>query len=182
MAHRHLTTAVTLLVLVGILVVGVVLGSKSLFAPLPDSGQAAETPSPTCATQTVKKGQRIRSSQVQVSVFNGGTRSGLADETLTSLVKRGFTAGDAGNAPSDMKVKRVRVFTTTKNDLSATLVARQFGRSTKVVVTDTDLGPGVDVVVGNRFHELAHARRAIAVRQSSSVCVPVPEPSATPAG
>ena len=122
MARRHLTTGITLLVLVGILVVGVVLGSKSLFAPLPDSGQAAETPSPTCATQTVKKGQRIRSTQVQVSVFNGGTRSGLADETLQPLVKRGFTAGDAGNAPSGTEVKRVRVFTTTENDLSATLV------------------------------------------------------------
>ena len=182
MARRHLTTGITLLVLVGILVVGVVLGSKSLFAPLPDSGQAAETPSPTCATQTVKKGQRIRSTQVQVSVFNGGTRSGLADETLKSLVKRGFTAGDTGNAPSGTEVKRVRVFTTTKNDLSATLVARQFGRSTKVVVSDTDLGPGVDVVVGNKFDGLAKARHVITVRKSSSVCVPVPETGATPAG
>jgi hypothetical protein len=181
-AHRHLTTGITLLVLVGILVVGAVLGSKSLFAPLPDSGQAAGSPSPTCTTQTVKKGQRIRSTQVQVSVFNGGTRSGLADETLKSLVKRGFTAGDTGNAPSDTKVRRVRVFTTTSNDLSATLVARQFGRSTKVVVTDTDLGPGVDVVVGNKFDKLAKARHVIAVRKSSSVCVPVPEPSASPAG
>ena len=177
MTHRHLTTGITLLVLVGILVVGAVLGSRSLFAPLPDSGQAAGSPTPTCSTQTVKKGQRIRSTQVQVSVFNGGTRAGLADETLKSLTKRGFTAGETGNAPSGTTVKRVRVYTTTKNDLSATLVARQFGRSTQVVVTDTDLGPGIDVVVGNKLHRLAKARHVIKVRTSSSVCVPVPSAS-----
>ena len=84
MARRHLTTAVTLLVLVGILVVGVVLGVKTLFAPLPGSDDASAKPSASCSPKTVRKGQRIRSSQVQVSVFNGGTRSGLADETPVS--------------------------------------------------------------------------------------------------
>jgi hypothetical protein len=177
--HRHLTTAITLLVLVGILVVGAVVGSRSLFAPLPGKGQAAGTPTPTCSTQTLRKGQRIRSTQVQVSVFNGGTRSGLADETLKSLAKRGFTSGTTGNAPTSTTVKRVRVYTTTTNDLSAVLVARQFGRSTKVVVSDTDLGPGVDVVVGNRLHGLTKARHVIKVRKSSSVCVPVPSASPT---
>ena len=102
---------------------------------------------------------------MQVSVFNGGTRSGLADETLAQLRERGFTPGDTGNAPSGTEVKRVRVLHHERNDLAATLVARQFGRSTKVVVTDTDLGPGVDVVVGNKFDKLAKARRVIVVRK-----------------
>lgn len=183
MARRHMTTAITLLVLVGILVVGLLLGVKSLFAPLPGGGQAAATPSPSCAPKTVLKGQRIRSTQVQVSIFNGGTRAGLADKTMGALAKRGFTKGKVGNAPSDARVKTVRVLTTEKNDLSAQLVARQFGRKTKVTVTDTDLGPGIDIIVGDDFEKLARARRVIVVKKSSSVCVPLPsQPASTDAG
>ncbi len=177
MARRHLTTAVTLLVLVSILVLGVVLGVKTLFAPLPGSDKATATPSPSCSPKTVRKGQRIRSTQVQVSVFNGGTRSGLADETMRLLARRGFTQGDVGNAPSDAKVSRVRVLTTEKNDMAATLVARQFGRTTRVIVTETDLGPGIDVIVGNKFGKLAKAKRVLVAQSSSSVCVPLPSAS-----
>ena len=182
MARRHLTTAVTLLVLVGILVLGVLIGVKTLLAPLPGSDKATAAPSPTCSPKTVKKGQRIRSSQVQVSVFNGGTRSGLADETMRQLERRGFSPGDVGNAPTDAKVGRVRVLTTEKNDMAAALVARQFGRSTRVVVTTTDLGPGIDVIVGNKFGKLAKAKRVLVAKASSSVCVPLPGASSTGAG
>ncbi len=179
MTHRHLTTAVTLLVLVCILVLGVLLGVKTLFAPLPGSDKATATPSPSCSPKTVKKGQRIRSTQVQVSVFNGGTRSGLADETMRLLARRGFTQGDIGNAPTDAKVSRVRVLTTEKNDMAAALVARQFGRTTRVIVTDTDLGPGIDVIVGNKFGKLAKAKRVLVAQSSSSVCVPLPSATTT---
>ena len=179
MTHRHLTTAVTLVVLVSILVLGVVLGVRTLFAPLPGSDKATATPSPSCSPKTVKKGQRIRSTQVQVSVFNGGTRSGLADETMRLLAQRGFTQGDVGNAPTDAKVSRVRVLTTEKNDMAAALVARQFGRTTRVIVTDTDLGPGIDVIVGNKFGKLAKAKRVLVAQSSSSVCVPLPTASTT---
>jgi hypothetical protein len=174
MARRHLTTAVTLLVLVGILVLGAMLGMKSLFAPLPATGGATASPSPTCTPKTVKKGQRIKSTQVQVSVFNGGTRAGLASSTMRVLTKRGFTAGDIGNAPSGARVRFVRVLTTEKNDMAARLVARQFGHSTKVRLSGTDLGPGIDVIVGNRFHKLAKARHVIVAHTSSTVCVPPP--------
>ncbi len=172
LGRRHLTTAVTMLVLVGILVLGVVIGVDRLFAPVPGSEEPVAEPEPTCTTQTVRKGQRIRSSQVQVSVFNGGTRSGLADETLNVLTRRGFKPGDAGNAPAGTKVAKVQIWTTEKNDSSARLVARQFGKATKVRVVDQDLGPGVDVIVGNKFSKLAKAPRALTVRKPSSVCVP----------
>ena len=179
MQRRHLTTAVTLLVLVGILVLGVLVGTKSLFAPLPENGGAVATPSPTCSPKVVKKGQRIRSTQVQVSVFNGGSRAGLADETSQLLKARGFAVGKVGNAPSDAKVRRVRVLTTEKNDMAAQLVARQFGRATKVTLSKTDLGPGIDVLVGNDFEDLARAKRVIVAKKSSSVCVQRPADDAT---
>jgi hypothetical protein len=173
MRKRHLTTAITLLVLVGILVLGVVLGVNALFAPLPNETPAA-TPSPTCTVKAVKKGQRIVPRQVQVSVFNGGTRGGLAGGTMQALASRGFKRGKVGNAPTGTTVKWVQVWTTLPNDDSARLVARQFGRETKVRVTRTDLGPGIDVVVGDALGKLAKEKRFVIVRRSSSVCIRVP--------
>jgi hypothetical protein len=177
MRRRHLTTAITLLVLVTILVTGVVIGVDKLFAPLPSSEQPVATPSPTCTLRTVRKGQRVIPRQVQVSVFNGGDRAGLAGETMKSLSSRGFRRGEVGNAPSNVKVRRVQVWTTLRNDDGARLVARQFGRTTKVRITRTDLGPGVDVVVGDSFRKLAKGKRFVVALRSSSVCVPLPSPA-----
>jgi len=168
---RHLTTGITLLVLVGILVLGVVLGTQYLLRPLPGSSPTA-TATPTCSTKTVKKGQRIAARQVQVSVFNAGSRAGLADETMNDLTGRGFTRGQVGNSPASAKVSRVQVWTNRRNDAAARLVARQFGASTKVRFLSRDLGPGVDVLVGDSFHKLTTAPRAIVVKRSQSVCLP----------
>jgi len=181
MRGRHLTTAVTMLVLIGILVLGVILGVNTLLAPLPGDNSPAAQPSPTCSTQTVKKGQRILAAQVQVSVFNAGTRAGLADKTMGLLAKRGFKRGSVGNAPA-AKIKKVQVWTTEKNDPAALLVARQFGRSTVVHYTKTDLGPGVDVLVGNSFSKLAKSKKVLVVHKPSSVCVPVSASPSTDEG
>ncbi len=180
MSGRHVTTGVTLLVLLGILVAGGLYGLDALFKPLPgdSSGKAAG-----CSTTSIKKGQRIRAHQVQVSVFNAGTRSGLADETLGALRARGFRKGEAGNAPSGSKVKRVQVWTTQRNDAAARLVAQQFGRATKVRFVDTDLGPGVDVVVGNRFGKLVKAKRVLVVKKPAAACLPTKaKPSGSASG
>jgi hypothetical protein len=182
MARRHLMTAITMLVLVGILVLGVILGVNTLLAPLPGDSTPAASPSPTCTTHTVKKGQRIKSTQVQVSVFNAGTRAGLADETMGLLNARGFKRGTVGNASSAKKVKKVQIWTTDKNDPAALLVARQFGRHTVVHYTKTDLGPGVDVIVANGFRKLAKPKKVLVVRKSSSVCVPVSASPSTDEG
>jgi hypothetical protein len=173
MTGRHLTTAVTLLVLCGLLLLGGVVGVKTMLSPIPGNQPAAGgSPSPTCSTANVKKGQRIRSRQVMVSVFNAGTTVGLADQTLHRLAKRGFRAGDHGNAPSNVKVRFVQVWTTKKHDATARLVALQFGRKTRVKVTRTNLGQGVAVVVGNDFKGFKKAPRSITVRTRQQVCLP----------
>jgi hypothetical protein len=168
---RHITTGVTLVVLVGILAAGAVVGAKSLLAPIGNSETA--TASPTCTTTAVKKGQQIRPQQVQVSVFNAGTRTGLAQLTLSRLVKRGFRRGEVGNAPASVHVKRAQVWTRLRHDPAAILVARQLGKGTAVERTKVNLGIGVDVVIGNGFHGLAKAPKAVVARQSTSVCAPV---------
>lgn len=173
MTTRVITSAVTMLVLIGLLVVGAVWGWNSLFAPLPDDVTAAVEPEPTCAMQTVGPDADVRADQVQVSVFNAGSRSGQAGRTLDRLVGRGFLPGDIGNAPEDVNVRRVQVWAEAKDDARARLVARQFGPKVKVRVSDEDLGPGVDVVVGNNLDKLAKAPRQLKVKQEQEFCLPV---------
>jgi hypothetical protein len=171
MRGRHLTTAVTMLVLLAILAAGALWGARALFAPIPSADPTAR-PSAGCVTKSVRKGQRITAKQVQVSVFNAGNRAGLADETMVSLTRRGFSKGDVGNAPETSRVKVAQVWTTERNDTAARLVARQFGPRIKVRRVARDLGPGVDVVVGNGLGKLAKAKRSIVATKASSVCLP----------
>lgn len=172
MGRRQITSAVTMMALVAILVLGAVWGWKSLFAELPEDGMASEEATPTCTTEQIKAGQRIRSTKVRVSVFNNSTRSGLAGSTLEKLLNRGFIAGDAGNAPSDADVRRVEVWSTVEDDPRARLVARQFGKDVTIRFSDEDLGPGIDVIVGDRFRDLVKAPRALKVKQAQEICVP----------
>jgi hypothetical protein len=173
MRRRQILSTITMTALIGILVLGAVWGWRSLFAPLEDGTSAAEEPAPTCTTERIGRGARLRSTQVRVSVFNASSRSGLAGRTLDGLLNRGFLAGEAGNAPSDLEVRRVEVWSTEENDPRARLVARQFGKKVRIRFSDDDLGPGVDVIVGDRFDELAKAPRSIRVRQPQEICVPI---------
>jgi hypothetical protein len=167
---RRITTAVTLLVLLLVLAGMAVYGFKSLTSPLPGRAAAKQT----CTGAEKQLDKFLERSEVQVSVFNAGTRSGLASSTLDQIETAGFRAGNAGNAPKGAKVGRVVIWTTTPDDPAAALVAKAFGRRTKVVVTSTDLGPGIDVLVGNRLTGLApHAPRRIKLAAPVETCVPV---------
>ena len=54
--RRHVTTGITLLVLVCILAAGAWVGTQYLFAPLP--GEQPADSSPGCATKALRRGQR----------------------------------------------------------------------------------------------------------------------------
>ncbi len=150
MTGRRLTTAITMVVLVVVLGAMAVFGFKAALAPLP-GGSATD---PSCSG-TEKQVQRyLERSDVQVSVFNAGNRGGLAGRTLDKLERGGFRPGNVGNAPKSAQVRRAIVWTTKPNDSAARLVALALGRGTHVEVTKTDLGPGVDVLVGNKFKRL----------------------------
>jgi len=145
---RRITTAVTLTVLVVVLAAMAVYGFRAATAPLPGADGPADD---DCSTTEKEVKRFVRRDEVQVSVFNAGDRKGFAGTMLERLEEAGFRAGNAGNAPAGAKVPRVVVWTTEDDDASARLVARSFGPRTRVVVTETDLGPGVDVLVGNRL-------------------------------
>ena len=170
MSGRKLTTAVTLVVLLLVLVGMAAYGYNQLTAPLPERPSAEEK----CTGAEKEVQGFLKRRQVQVSVFNAGNREGFAGATLEKIVDAGFRAGNAGNAPKSAQIRRAVVWTTDKDDPAATLVAKSLGRRTKIEITETDLGPGVDVIVGNRFKGLdKKAAKRIRLPRPVTTCVEV---------
>jgi LytR cell envelope-related transcriptional attenuator len=166
-AKRRTLTAVTLTVLVALLAVGAFIGWRALFSPLANESEAGSDQG--CA-DGVARGDTVRTRDVTVSVYNAGTRAGLAGQTQNELAARGFIPGDLGNAPDDVSsVRFVRVLAETRRDPAARLVALQFGRDTRVQAAP-DLGSGVEVVVGDRFGGLVKAPRRIRADAPGSGC------------
>lgn len=172
MTGRHVTTAITMVVLCLIVAVAAVVGFNALFAPLPGMDEEpAAAPSETCAVEPVDKGRRLHSRQVVVNVFNAGTRAGLAGATMDALRARGFRGGTIDNAPEGTSVRRVQVWAAPGEEDAGRLVARQFGRRTPVTTPEVDPVAGIDVVVGDRFRTLRRAPRSVEVRQEAeSTC------------
>ena len=170
MSGRKLTTAVTLVVLLLVLIGMAAYGYNQLTAPLPERPSAEET----CTGAEKEVQGFLKRKQVQVSVFNAGNREGFAGSTLEKFVDAGFRAGNAGNAPKSAQIRRAVVWTTEEGDPAAKLVATSLGRRTKIEITETDLGPGVDVIVGNKFKGLNRkAPKKIRLADPVEKCVPV---------
>lgn len=172
MTDRRLVPAATMTVLVLLLVLGAVLGWRAVTAPFSDTADAdSDSAEAQQCEDGLAKGDLVHTDDVTVSVFNAGSRSGLAGQTQQQLVSRGFIPGSAGNAPGNLSgVKYVRVLAPAKNDPAARLVARQFGPNTFIQVGRRDLGPGVDVVVGDDFVGLVDAPRRMRARAAGSGC------------
>ena len=170
MTGRRITTTLTLMVLLVVLVAMAVYGFKAATAPVGDGDEAVQKS--TCSAEDREVRNFLRRSDVQVSVFNAGDRAGFASQTLEKVEAAGFRGGDAGNAPEDVDVRRALVWTTKPADPEARLVALALGRNTRVEVTETDLGPGVDVLVGNRFKGVdKSAVKRLRLARPVSTCV-----------
>jgi hypothetical protein len=161
---------VTLLVLVGLVGLGGYYGYRALFSPVPDDAVTASSGDRTCEAG-LRKGETVRPRDVTVTVLNAGSRSGLAGEVQDRLARRGFLRGTIDNAPEDLPVRFVRVLAPSPKDPAALLVAAQFGDNTYVQRSRQDLGPGVVVIVGDRFRGLApRAPRRVRATVAGSGC------------
>jgi len=165
-------TTATLVVLLALLLVGAVVGWRQLTAPLPTAPQASEEG--PCEMVRVSRGSPVRPGMVVVSVYNAGTRSGLAGKTLEQLIRRGFAPGVTGNADRELRVPVAQVWTTDKGDPAAQLVRRHLGRARLLVKPEGQVeGDGVMVVVGDGFKGLAKKGPAqVTATQASTVCSP----------
>ena len=171
MDRRHLTTGLTLLVLLVVLAVMAVVGVRALTAPLPGFGGSG---SASCSETEKQVQEFVTRADVQVSVYNAGSISGRAGTVLDTLERAGFRAGNAGNAPPKTRVPRAVVWTTDADDSAAKLVAAALGPRTRVRVVPDDLGPGVDVLVGDRAVTVAPgAPRRIKLEKPVEQCIDV---------
>jgi hypothetical protein len=162
-----LRSALTLGVLGVLLLLMLVWGWSSATAPLPGS----EDDQGACEPFTVVAGERLDSSQVEVSILNAGNREGLAGEVMDGFVERGFREGSSGNAPTGTEVAKVQIWAADRRDPAVELVRSALPQPAPVVDIEIN-APGVVVVVGNDFGELREGRTSITARQDGSVCAP----------
>jgi len=154
MTRRGLTTGVSLVVAAVLLCIMGVWGYHAATAPVP-SDSTSSSSDPTCSPDQQTVDKYVHRADVTVSVYNSGEKAGRAQATMNLLERAGFRAGEVNNAPDGVNAARASVYTTKADDPAAELVAAAFGHDTQVVHSDAEFnGPGVDVVIGDKFKKL----------------------------
>jgi hypothetical protein len=172
MTGRKLTTGVTLVALVVVLCIMAVWGYNALTAPVEDDDPAAST-GPDCPPEDQIVTKYVRRGDVTVSVYNAGKEKGRAQSTMEALEEAGFKPGEVNNAPEGIEVDRAVVYTTSADDPDAELVALALGKATQVVRSDDEFGPGVDVVIGDKFKRLdPKAPKRLELKDPERTCDP----------
>ncbi len=163
-------TPITLVVLLGLLVGAVFYGWQTIISPdEPAEGPTAGAP-PTCERNvTFKKGQKIQAQDITVNVYNAGIVPGLAGNTLSALVGKGFQGGVSDNAPGAQSARNVTIMTDVPESPKVRLVRMQFQGPVSVV--PGELAVGVDVIVGDEFRAVdPNATTVIQLRRNISSC------------
>lgn len=164
-------TPITLAVLVVLVVGGAIVGWRLATQSVPTLSTSDDRV--RCKTVRLRPGDQLRITQVTVNVYNAGTVPGLADDTLAELVDRGMRPGRTGNAPAELQTRRTLVLDPEPRSAAVELVKRQFKTQVRIRRVETDLGRGVDVVVGDRIPKLRNSVRSkIRVDAATEVCVP----------
>ena len=154
MSTRSVTTGVSLVIAAVLLCIMGIWGYNAATAPI-DDDTASSSSGPTCAPEDQVVEKYVARGDVTVSVYNSGERAGRARATMDLLEQAGFRPGEVANAPDGISVARASVYTTKAEDPAAELVAAALGRDTPVVHSDDEFGgPGVDVVIGDKFKRL----------------------------
>ena len=164
---RIVRTPLTLLILLAILCYGAWWGYTNVLKPVP------ELPPEPCVEQSLPNSQ-LKSSQVTVSVYNGGDRRGLAGDVGRSLRGKGF------------KVQRT---TNTAENISQTVIVGANAKNPEVILVkgffkdatvraDKRTDGTVDVLVGDKYGGFnKKAKTSVAVK-SAKACLPSTQTSA----
>lgn len=161
-------TAITLGSLLVLLVVAGVWGWGAATEPLP-----GRVDTPVCVTTEVSAGDRVFPEQVTVSVYNAGTRAGLAGRTMQQLTDQGFAEGESGNVSpgAGVTVAAVEIWSEDPRSPAVQLVRSRLGRQVAVQRREGP-GPGVNVIVGDGFQRVFKGRRSVLAGQDTSICSP----------
>ena len=165
---RAVRTPFTLLVLLGVLCYGAWWGYSNVIREVPPA------PPAPCVEQKLPK-NRLKSSQVTVSVFNGGDKRGLAGDVGRSLRERGFKVQTTTNTLQKVQ-ETVIVGAGTKNP--EVLLVKRFFKDAQVKA-DKRVDGSVDVLVGNRYGGFNKKAKTTYTVKTSKACLPA-QPTPTP--
>lgn len=171
----RLRSALTLTVLLLIIGLGAKWGWSAATKELPDTAPAATGP---CRTLEVAAGTKVTPEDVVVSVFNGSDRAGLAQRTLGLFGDDGFGKGQARDAPKNSGVEIAEIWTANPEDPAVLLVASRL--KDVDIIEGPQLGPGVVVLVGEKFEGLAKGKPFVVSKVDAEICAPVPSESPSP--
>jgi LytR cell envelope-related transcriptional attenuator len=157
-------SAVTISTLGLLLVVAALWGWSAATDPLP-----AKVDTPICVDRTVEAGTKVFAQDVTVSVFNAGTREGLAGRTMQLLTDDGFAKGSSGNVSA--RVDDVQIWTLDPQNPAVQLVASRLGPDVEIERREAP-GVGVTVVVGDDFEDLVDGRRSVVAQDDATICSP----------
>jgi LytR cell envelope-related transcriptional attenuator len=162
-----LKSATTLVGLTLMLVVAAAWGWSQLTEPFPGKVEP-----PPCVDVTYLAGEEIYPQDVTVSVLNASDREGLAGFTVQELVDEGFHEGQTGNAPKGTDVTVAEIWVSGDKTPAVALIKSRF----RPVTVRTDVGelpvPGVVVVVGDQFEEVADGRDSVTAKSEVVICGP----------
>jgi hypothetical protein len=159
-------SAITLSVLGVLLVVAALWGWNASTKPLP-----AKVDTPICVQEDVPAGTKVFPEDVTVSVYNAGSREGLAGRTMALFTDSGFNEGNSGNVQPSQPVRGSAIWTDDPTSPAVLLVASRLGPDVDIERHDPP-GVGVVVVVGDDFKDLVKGRRAVAADEDSEICSP----------
>ncbi len=157
-------SAITISALGLLLVLAALWGWSAATEPLP-----AKVDTPLCVDRTVEAGTKVFPQDVTVSVFNAGTRDGLAGRTMQLLTDDGFAEGDQDNVSARVGV--VQIWTLEPDSPAVQLVASRLGPGVEIEHRDPP-GVGVAVVVGDQFKDLTHGERSVVAQDDATICSP----------
>ncbi|HEU5037899.1 MAG TPA: LytR C-terminal domain-containing protein [Nocardioides sp.] len=158
-------SAITLVALGVLLVLATAWGWNAATEPLP-----GKVDTPICTTQAVAAGDKVFPQEVTVSVYNAGTRDGLAGRVMKDLQDDGFAEGDGGNTQA-AKVGAVEIWTTEPDNPAVQLVASHLGDQVDIKRRD-GLGAGVTVIVGDDFTKVVKGERSVVAKSDAQICSP----------
>lgn len=172
---NHTKGTVTLAVLAVLFVVGVIAGFRLITAPIPELELSSEDTEPSCRDVTLKPGSTLSTEQVTVDVYNDGSISGLASQTIRRLSRFGYQRGVTGNADDlDANARNVTIVTENPGGAMATLLRGQFQGKVRVVKGDVSEDTGIAVIVGDKFVGIdRNARSNVPVDEELKICVPI---------
>lgn len=165
---RKIRSAVTLLVLVGILAGAAWFGWQEVL------GESEPATRLECTVPEPGTTQKVTTSDVELNVYNAGETPGLADQTSRELEARGFGVDLVANAPSEWAdVARVRIIGRAEDAPEVQMLAAHLDEP-RIDVDDRGEAK-IDLVLGDKFEGmLDEAPNALDVESTVPICTEVP--------